>query len=88
MLECATEVCGCRRVGQRIRKGSEWWNDKVRIAVVQKKKVFEQWLQQGTEQAFDEYREERRRVKAVVREADDRFGTKPIQDFEGNRKMF
>ena len=32
-------------------------------------KVFEQWLQQGTEQAFEEYREERRRVKAVVREA-------------------
>ena len=41
VLECATEVCGCRRVGQGIRKGGEWWNDKVRIAVVQKRKVFE-----------------------------------------------
>ena len=49
-------------------------------------------MQQGTEQAFDEHMEDRRRVKAVVREAkkepEDRFGTKLSQDFEGNRKMF
>ena len=51
------------------------------MAVIQKRKVFEQWLQQGTEQAFDEYREERRRVKAVAREAEDRFGAKLSQDF-------
>ena len=79
-------------MGQKIRKGSELWNDKVRIAVLQKRKVFEQWLQQGTEQAFEEYREERRRVKSVVRnanrEAEDRFGAKLNQDFEGNRDMF
>ena len=45
VLKCATEVCGCRRVGQRIRKGSECWNEKVRLAVLQKRKIFEQWLQ-------------------------------------------
>ena len=39
----------------------------MRTAVVQKRKVFEQWLQEGSEQAFDEYREERRIVKTVVR---------------------
>ena len=41
---------------------------------------------------FDRYREERRRVKAVVREskrkAEDRFGTKLSQTFEGNRTIF
>ena len=42
----------------------------------------------GTEQTFEEYREERKRVKAVVREAGDRFGAKLSQVFEGNRKMF
>ena len=50
------------------------------------------WLQQGTKQEFEEYRKERRKVKAVVREAkkeaEDRFGAKLSQDFEGNRKMF
>ena len=60
----------------------------MRLAVLQKRKVFEQWLQQGTEQAFDEYREEKRRVKAVVREVEDRFGANLSQDFEGNRKLF
>ena len=58
--------------GARDKKG---WNDEVRIAVLEKRKVFEQWLQQGTEQAFKENRKERRRVKAVVtvarREAED-----------------
>ena len=49
-------------------------------------------MQQETEQAFDEYMEERRRVKAVVREAkreaEDWFGARLSQDFEGNSKMF
>ena len=49
LLKCATEVCGCRRVGQGITKGIEWWNDKVRIAVLQKKMIFELWLQQRLE---------------------------------------
>ena len=31
VLKCATEVCGCRRVGQGIRKGSERWKDNVRL---------------------------------------------------------
>ena len=33
-------------------------NEEVRIVVLQKRIVFEQWLQQGTEQAFEEYRDE------------------------------
>ena len=41
---------------------------------------------------FDRYREERRRVNTVVREAkrntEERFGTKLSQNFEGNKKMF
>ena len=64
VLKRATEVCGCRRVWG---KGSKWWRDKVRSAVLQKRKVFEQCLQQRSEQVFERYREERRRVKAVVR---------------------
>ena len=80
MFKCATEVCGCRLIGQKIRKRNGCWNDEVKSAVLQKRKVFEQWLQQRSEQTFDRYREEMRRVKAVVREAkreaEDRFGTK------------
>ena len=48
-------------MGQGKRK-REWWNDKVRITVLDESNVFEQWLQKGTEEAFQEYREEMRRV--------------------------
>ena len=64
-------------VEQGKTKGSEWWNDKLRIAVLQKRKVFEPELQQGSEQALGEYREERGRVRAVVRERQ-RMGLKQI----------
>ena len=47
MLECATEVFGCRRVGQGIRKGSEWWNDKVMIVVLQKKRFSSSGCRKG-----------------------------------------
>ena len=92
VLKCATEVFVVVDGWQGIRKRSELWNDKLRIAVLQKRKIFEQWLQKGSEQAFDVHRKERRRAKTVVREAkrdaEDRFGTKISQNFEGNRKMF
>ena len=44
--------------------------------VLQQRKVFDQLVPQKSENAFNRYREERRRVKAVVREAKDWFGTK------------
>ena len=49
--------------------------------------MFELWLQKGSEQAFGKHREERRRVKTVVREAkreaEDRFGSKISQNLKG-----
>ena len=67
-------------------------DDKLKKSVLHMRKVFEQWQQQRSEQAFDRYRKERRGVKAVVREAkreaEDRFGLKLSQNFEGNMKVF
>ena len=36
VLKCAEEVCGRRRVGGSRRKGSEWWNEEVSLAVAEK----------------------------------------------------
>ena len=33
VMECSNDVCGMRRVGGQRRKGSEWWNEEVGIAV-------------------------------------------------------
>ena len=41
VLKRAMEVCGCRLVRKGMRNGSEWWNDKVKSTVLQKRKVFE-----------------------------------------------
>ena len=70
---CGVKVCNgvdfnCSLVGLGIKKESKQWNNKVRSATLQKKLVFEQSLQQRSEQAFDRYREERRKEKTVVRE--------------------
>ena len=71
---------------EEIKKGGRVGDDKLKKSVLHMRKVFEQWQQQRSEQAFDRNREERRRVKAVVREAkreaEDRFGIKLSQNFE------
>ena len=63
-----------------------------KIAVLQKREVFEQRLRQRSTQVFDRYRENNSRLKAVVREAkkesEDKFGMKVSQNFEENRKIF
>ena len=92
LLRCAKNVCGVRRVGGCRRKGCEWWNEEVKLAVAQKRKAFEQWLQARSAVAYDNYREMRKVVKQVVRrakrDADARWGRRLCQNFEENKKMF
>ena len=40
----ASDVCGKRFVGGCMRKGSEWWNEGVKMKVEEKKRAFEEWL--------------------------------------------
>ena len=37
----ASDVCGKRFVGGCMRKGSEWWNEGVKMKVEEKKRAFE-----------------------------------------------
>ena len=41
----ASDVCGKRFVGCCMRKGSEWWNEGVKMKVEEKERVFEAGLQ-------------------------------------------
>lgn len=90
--QCAREVCGVRYVGGQRRKGSEWWSEEVREAVRGKRVAYEKWLQARDAESYDGYREVRRQVKRVVREAkrnaDWRWGRKLEQNFGENQKMF
>ena len=40
----ASDVCGKRVVGGCMRRGSEWWNEGVKMKVEEKKRAFEEWL--------------------------------------------
>ena len=53
LVNKATEVCGKRRIGGRIKKGSEWWNEEVKRKVVEKKKAYEEWLQGGGREKYE-----------------------------------
>ena len=88
----AVEVCGWRRVGGGLRKGSEWWNEEVSEAVMEKKRAYEVWLQRGGQEAYESYRGKRRMVKRVVgkakKAANDRWGRELTESFGQNKKMF
>ena len=93
MIECATEVCGKRRVnGKGIRKGSEWWNKDVEKVVKEKRNLFEVSLQSGKREDWEKYREKRQEVKRVIKEAkkaaDERWGERMSEKFEERKKVF
>ena len=50
----ASDVCGKRFVGGCMRRGSEWWNDGVKIKVEEKKRAFEEWLQCNSVEKYED----------------------------------
>ena len=92
VVECAKEVCGMRRVGAGIRKGSEWWCEEVSMAVAEKRRAFEVWLQQKDEVSYGRYKEKRNQARRAVRHAkvaaDERWGRRMTDNFQENKKMF
>ena len=88
----AGDVCGKRYVGGGIRKGSEWWNDRLKEKVEEKRKVFGEWLQHGGRDRYERYRAINDEVKRMVKEAkvaaNDRWGQDFGRSFEENKKKF
>ena len=61
-------------------------------AVAEKRRAFEEWLQRRDKVTYDRYRAQRVAVKLAVqtakRMADQRWGERLGNDFDGNKKMF
>ena len=51
-----SDVCGKRFVGGCMRRGSEWWNEGVKMKVEEKKRAFEEWLQCNSVEKYERYR--------------------------------
>ena len=92
VLEVGAEVCGYRRVGAGRRKGCEWWNERVKEVVEEKKRLFEEWLQGRDRGVWERYREKKkeclREVKWAKRQARRREGSRMTEVFARDRAAF
>ena len=92
LVENASVVCGKRSVGGGIRKGSEWWNEEVKMKVEEKKKAYEEWLQCRSREKYERYKEKnvavKRHVAEAKRAANNRWGQKLSEEYEENKKKF
>ena len=88
----ASDVCRKRYVGGCMRRGSEWWNEGVKMKVEEKKRAFEEWLQCNSVEKHERYREKNVEAKRKVEEAKRMSNFKWGQDFdrsyEENKKKF
>ena len=62
-----------------MRRGSEWWNERVKMKVEEKKRVFEEWLQCNSMEKYERYREKNVETKRKVEE------TKMMSNFKWSR---
>ena len=92
LVGSASDVCGKRFVGGFIRRGSEWWNERVKKKVEEKKKAYEEWLQCGSREKYERYKAINVEVKRMVREAkraaNDKWGRDFGRSYEENKKKF
>ena len=78
----ASDVCGKRFVGGCLRKGSEWWNEGVKMKVEEKKRAFEEWLQCNSVEKHERYRAKNVEAKQKMEEAKRMSNFKWGQDFD------
>ena len=64
----ASNMCGKGFVGGCRRRGSEWWNEGVKMKVEEKKRAFEEWLQCNSMEKYERYREKNVETKQKVEE--------------------
>ena len=65
-----------------MRRGSEWWNEEVKMKVEEKKRAFEEWLQCNSVEKHERYREKNVEAKRMVKEAKRMSNFKWGQDFD------
>ena len=65
-----------------MRRGSEWWNEGVKMKVEEKKRAFEEWLQCNSVEKYERYREKNVEAKRKVEEAKRMSNFKWGQDFD------
>lgn len=87
--ETGKEICGVTK--GRNTKTTAWWSEDVKIEIVKKKKLWKRYLNDKTNNKYEEYKVQRKHVKEKVKEAKTRqweeFGQRMARDSNGNAKL-
>ena len=67
LLVTVKQACGSKKMGGRNRKATAWWNEEVKEAIKEKKKLFKKWVSSKKEEDYIKYRLARRQSKRVVK---------------------
>ena len=60
LLECAENVCGMKVMGGK-KKKNDWWDERVRGAIQEKKELYQRYNRERTQRAWVEYKEKKGR---------------------------
>ena len=69
LIEILSKACGVKKVGKGPVKKTHRWNDNVKEAIKDKKKLYKAWVRSKLEDDYIKYRLARCHCKRVVREA-------------------
>ncbi|CAH1245884.1 Hypp7596 [Branchiostoma lanceolatum] len=71
LLNTVKKACGTKGQNRGQRKATVWWNDEVKEAVKEKKRLFRVWVKSQTHEDYVNYRLVGRNSKRVVKTAKD-----------------
>ena len=69
LIETLSIACGVKKAGKGPVMKTPWWNDNVKEAIKDKKKLYKAWVRSKLEEDYIKYRLARRHCKRVVKEA-------------------
>ena len=68
LIETLSKACGVKKAGKGPVKKTLWWNDNVKEAIKDKKKLYKAWVRSKLEEDYIKYRLAKRHSKGVVKE--------------------
>ena len=75
LTETLSKACGTKIIGRGQVKQTAWWNDTVKEAIKEKKKLYKVWVKSKLDEDYVKYRLARRHSKRIVRSAKEQSWT-------------
>ena len=76
LTETLSKACGVKKAGKGPAKKTPQWNDNVKEAIKDKKKLYKAWVRSKLEEDYIKYRLARRHCKGIVKEVKEEYWKK------------